>query len=63
MKKYVIRFYNLSKDDECTYCIAGKRKCDANALRIIATRMQHSRVESISFINSGCTRFAVVRFH
>lgn len=62
MQRYVIRFYNLLKEDECTDVIARNFKCDANALRVIATKMQRSRVENILFVYQFPTRFIVVRY-
>lgn len=62
MKRYVIRFYDLKNDDVCTELIAKNFKCDANVLRVIATKMQHCRVENVLFVNQKDTRFAVVRY-
>jgi hypothetical protein len=62
MRHYVIRFYNLLKEDECTDVISKNFKCDANALRVIATKMQYNRVENILFVHQFPHRFIVVRY-
>lgn len=62
MRQYNIGFYNVLKDDDFTAVIVKQIKCDANALRIIATKMQHNTIMSISFYTQCGKRYVMVRY-
>lgn len=51
MKTYKIRFYSWACNYELTEFIVRRAKCDANILRIIATKMQYKEIEDVRFIN------------
>lgn len=53
----------MTQDDFCTESIEKNCMCDANALRIIATKMQHSHVENVIFVNQHGVRYILVRYY
>lgn len=62
MKWYIIRFYDLSKDDMYTVLISKKYRNDACALRAVAKTMTDKSIENIVLINRWKKRFIVVRY-
>lgn len=62
MTDYQIGFYNASNDDFCACVIRRKFKCDANALRVVATKMQYRTIVSISYYTQYGRRYILVRF-
>ena len=62
MKWYIIRFYDLSKDDMHTILISKRYKSDASALRAVAKTLENRSVESIMLVNQWRKRYIVVRY-
>lgn len=62
MARYMIGFYDLANNDAFTFVESKVCKCDANALRIVATKLQHKTIVAISYYTQRDMRYIMVRY-
>ena len=62
MKTYRIGFYDVKDENGLTEIVEKVCKCDANALRIVATKMQYNTIESVGLYSNRQFCHILVRY-